>query len=595
MGVSREELLLLVRALKRGFADLKAIRKALERRPPGALLEALRLKPALKEALRTDPSAPDPEKDRGILEPLREALIQAGYATPAEWEGFAASFVRAGERPAYPGIAVPREFDGFTLQWELARRERGVVYRARDAAGRDVALKVYRKDVPAAEGLPRVEGHAYVVSAFAGGETLEERKPSRRRAVQAIEKAARLLEGRVHGALTPARIALRRDDSVEILGFEAARAAPLSSRARSYGDGDDVRALGAILYEILAGAPPAGETSPAARAGDVDPALDRVVAAALSGGYGSPRDFADDLARWLRGEPITARRPAPAGTRRRRWPWIAAAAAALALAAGGTYLLVAGKRRPAPAAAPEVSREEPVRGTVPAEPAPAEKPREETATEPPVVPLAPGEEERLYADGVRALAEGDQERFVAVAGEAVARGSRKEWFHSQLAAVYLSRQRLDRALVCVSRALDLSPGNRDSLRTRAEIYAFRGETAGALEDFDALYGHGAAELNLEIVGLSRQVEADPSDPRPRLLRGIFYCIKRHFGTAEEDFTAAIDLGLRRALAWRARACLAQGAEGRARAAADARAVLSEFPGEPVAREAEALLRDLGAN
>ena len=40
MGVSREELLLLVRALKRGFADLKAIRKALERRPPGALLEA---------------------------------------------------------------------------------------------------------------------------------------------------------------------------------------------------------------------------------------------------------------------------------------------------------------------------------------------------------------------------------------------------------------------------------------------------------------------------------------------------------------------------------------------------------------------------
>ena len=69
MGVPREDLLLMMRALKRGFADPKAIRKALDRQvsKPISLLEALHLPAAQVESLRTDTSQPDPLTDRPLL------------------------------------------------------------------------------------------------------------------------------------------------------------------------------------------------------------------------------------------------------------------------------------------------------------------------------------------------------------------------------------------------------------------------------------------------------------------------------------------------------------------------------------------------
>jgi len=191
MGVPREDLLLMMRALKRGFADVKAIRKALDRQAsrPIGLLEALHLPSSEADALRADASLPDAAEDRVALDSLQRMLLEAEHLTAAEWEKFLASVMRPTLRRGWPGLPVPQEFDGYTLQWELARRERGVVYRAKNREGRDVAVKVFRQDVPA-EGLPTVDGHAYAISDFVDGESLEAKRPSARRGAHAVWKAA---------------------------------------------------------------------------------------------------------------------------------------------------------------------------------------------------------------------------------------------------------------------------------------------------------------------------------------------------------------------------------------------------------------------
>src|SRR5438105_12417970 len=123
MGVPREDLLLMIRALKRGFADPKAIRKALDRQvsKPITLLEALHLPAAQVEALRGDASLPDVVEDRLLLDSLQKLLVAAEQETAAEWEKFVASIAKPSARHWGP-LPVPQEFDGLTLQWELARR-----------------------------------------------------------------------------------------------------------------------------------------------------------------------------------------------------------------------------------------------------------------------------------------------------------------------------------------------------------------------------------------------------------------------------------------------------------------------------------------
>jgi serine/threonine protein kinase len=595
MGVPREDLLLMMRSLKRGFADLKAIRKALDRqlsRPIG-LLEALHLPAASADALRADTSLPDPTEDRATLESLHQMLLDGDQLTAAEWEKFIASLSRPTARRGWPPLPVPQEFDGYTLQWELARRERGVVYRAKNREGRDVAVKVFRKDVPVT-GLPLVDGHAYAVSEFADGESLEAKRPSPRRGAHAIWKAAEFLRDRSHGALSPARIVIRKDDSVAVLGLESARAVPPSSRTKAYAGPSDAHALGAILYEVLTGSPPAGESSPAARVRDTDVALDRIVSCALTGGYGSTGAMADDLARYFKGEPITGRKAASAAApgARKSGRWVLAGVAAAAAVALLIWLVLP-RHRPAPEPSPEpVAREA---TPSPAAPGPAESKTKETAKLPakpaiPATPMTPEEEQKLYDQAVDAQMKGDSERVLAAANEAIARGARRDWPYYQLANLFLSRNELDKSLEYVSRGLELSPKSRDLLEIRAQTYVFRGETKKALVDLDSLYAKKVKDLNHQIVDLSKQAENDSKDWRPHLLRGVFFLMKRNFETAATDFTSAIEAGQGRALPWRALAFA--GSEDWARAAEDANAYLVAYPNDFATEEVRAFLKEM---
>jgi tetratricopeptide (TPR) repeat protein len=596
MGVPREDLLLMTRALKRGYCDVKSIRRALERQisKPITFLEALHLSPGEGEALRSDLAMPDPVQDSPVLDSLRVMLLEGEHLEASDWEKFIASLTRPTQRHGYPPLQIPQEFEGFTLQWELSRRERGVVYRAKDRGGREIAIKVFRKDVPVQGELPRVEGHAFTVSDFVDGVSLESRRPSGRRAVEVIERAAQLLRDRPHGALTPARIVVRRDDSVSILGFEYARTVPLSNRAMAYGGKGDVHALGAILYEILVGSPPAGATSPAARNREVDEKLDLIVSCALSGGYGSTGALADDLGRYLNGEPITGRRAAQTlAAKRQSGVWRVAAVAAAILGAILILYLTRSKHAVPPEESPKTARLEPppkpLQEVGRATPAPPRVERPKAL--PPAKPLTPDEEQRLYAACVQAGA--DTERVITLANQAIDRGSKADWPYFHLANAYTSRDELDKALEYVSRAMELAPDNTLYLELRAQIYAFRGEARRAAADFEHLYGKKTSELNKQILRLQGEIQADAKDARARLLRGVFYYLKKHYEPSEKDFTAAIEMGQRQALVWRALAWI--GLEDRARAVQDAKAYREAMPTGFALQEVNAILKDLGAN
>ena len=241
-------------------------------------------------------------------------------------------------------IAVPQEFDDYVIGRELGRGTTGRVYLAEDAMlARPVAIKFITNLDPGARqrfllearaiaqihhpnvvGIYRVgmlEGRPYLVTELVRGTSLGKLdKPMPRQVALDIAigvargLAAAHRRNVVHCDLTPSNVMLDSEGLAKIIDFGLARIAVNGARAGNapVGTADymapevwrgeaptrrsDVYSLGAVLFELLSGAPPFGDVDMAMlpqrvitgdvpvlrdRAPEVDPALSDVVARCL--------------------------------------------------------------------------------------------------------------------------------------------------------------------------------------------------------------------------------------------------------------------------------------------------------------------------
>jgi serine/threonine-protein kinase len=197
------------------------------------------------------------------------------------------------------------------------------------------------------------DGDLYLVLEFVSGRPLGHRPLPERDAVALVEKVARGMaaahaKGIVHRDLKPGNIlvtdsgepkvgdfglAYLVDSETRLTKTGSSLGTPLymspeqvEGRAREITPRTDVYALGAVLYELLTGRTPhSGETAaeifrkileeeverPRARRPEVPKDLENIALKALEKNpgsrYASAADFADELTRYLRGEPVLAR------------------------------------------------------------------------------------------------------------------------------------------------------------------------------------------------------------------------------------------------------------------------------------------------
>ncbi|UXI65827.1 serine/threonine-protein kinase [Tahibacter amnicola] len=348
-------------------------------------------------------------EDAALAEAVRRQLEAAGLHLPA--------LDQADAQAAPPAIAQYR------LLRELGRGGMGRVWLAERQLG-DATQKVALKQIlPGAwttadrrrfererrilaglehpyiaalvDGGTDADGAPYLATVYVDGERLDDYVGRHRcdisARIQLVAKVAAAVAHAhrqmvVHRDLKPANILVGADGEPKLLDFGIARllgeealtqtqnsrmtlryAAPEQVRGDEAGGvAIDVYALGVVLYELLTGVSPYGETSnpsaliaaildesatvpPSTHAtvAGIDADLDAIALRALRKRpherYASAEALAADLGRWLRREPVEARR-GERGYRvrtfiRRRWPWVAAAVVLAALITWHTIAL----------------------------------------------------------------------------------------------------------------------------------------------------------------------------------------------------------------------------------------------------------------
>jgi WD40 repeat protein len=253
----------------------------------------------------------------------------------------------------------------------------------------EIAARVQHPNVVRTFEAGVVNGRPYLVLEYVNGGTLRDRLGGQplppREAAVLTETLARAVQaahsqGVLHRDLKPANVLLDHDGVARVGDFgialdlhAAARLtetgliagtpeymAPeqITETAEGVGPAADVYALGVILYECLIGQPPfrgartldflqrvcEEEPTPPRRLRPSVPAdLETVCLKALrkrpSERYASAAALADDLHRFLEGEPITARR---VGGLERAWKWCRRRRAVAALLAVAVFSLIAG-------------------------------------------------------------------------------------------------------------------------------------------------------------------------------------------------------------------------------------------------------------
>ena len=255
-----------------------------------------------------------------------------------------ASRARSRYRAATPDqIDVPREFDDYVIGRELGRGVTGRVYLAEDAMlARPVAIKfvarldagarqrflqearaiaqIHHPNVVAIYRVSTLDGRPYLVTELVRGEPLAgAARPMAGQAVLDIAigiargLAAAHRRNVIHCDLKPSNVMIDPDGAVKIIDFGLARIAdPARPTGAPVGTPDymapevwlgeapgrraDVYSVGALLFELLAGAPPFADADPATlrervttgeapglrdRAPQVDAALAEVIARCL--------------------------------------------------------------------------------------------------------------------------------------------------------------------------------------------------------------------------------------------------------------------------------------------------------------------------
>jgi WD40 repeat protein len=279
------------------------------------------------------------------------------------------------------------------LKMILAGAHAGADELARFRAEAEAVARLQHPHIVQIHEVGEYQSHAYFSLEYVDGGTLAQRLVSAplsaRQAAELIETLARAihyahLQGIVHRDLKPSNVLLAQDGVAKIADFGLAKRvggeggqtlsgsvlgtpcymAPeqAEGRGRDVGPATDVYALGAILYEVLTGRPPfRGETvlETLEQVRGQDPVPPRRLRARLpldleticltclrkepGRRYASALALAEDLHRFLAGEPIRAR-PTPAWERAWKWvrrrPALAAlvavsSAAVLALGLGG--------------------------------------------------------------------------------------------------------------------------------------------------------------------------------------------------------------------------------------------------------------------